>query len=96
MFIFFEALIREFEFIADNVNLRKWRHLMRTLGVTDADIERLAEQYRTNVREQVLQALLLWESRSGAEASRAVLTDALRNCQLRLLADKLEGFDELH
>ena len=89
-------LIREFEFIAENVNLRKWRHLVRTLGITDTDIERLAEQYRTNVREQVLRALLLWATRAGTQASRAVLIDALSNCQLRLLADKLEGLPELH
>ena len=92
---YFEVLLREFELIAENVNVRKWRHLVRTLGVTDAEIDRLAEQYRTNVREQVHRALLLWASRSGAQASRAVLIDALRNCELRLLADKLEGL-ELH
>lgn len=66
---------------------------MRTLGVTDADIDHLAEQYRTNVREQIRRALLLWASRSGAQASRAVLVDALINCELCLLADKLEGLE---
>jgi len=79
----------EFKFIAERVNLRKWRHLVRTLGITDADIERLAEQYRTNVCEQVLQALLLWARRAGTQASRAVLIDALCNCQLRSLAESL-------
>jgi len=66
------------------------------LGITDAEIEHFAEQYRTDVREQILQALLLWASRSGKEATRAVLTDALRNCQLRLLADKLKDLGDLH
>lgn len=89
------ALIREFKFVADNVNLRKWRDLVRTLGITDADIDRLAEQYPTNVREQIHHALLLWESRSGTRASRAVLKDALRNCELRLLADNFESLGEL-
>jgi len=69
---------------------------VRTLGVTDADIDRLAEQYRTDVREQVLRALLLWANQSGTRASRAVLLDALTNCQLRSLAEKLKGLDELH
>ena len=68
---------------------------MRTLGVTDAEIDHLAEQYRTNIREQVHRALLLWAARSGTQATRAVLIDALVNCDLRLLADKLEGL-ELH
>lgn len=86
----FEALIREFEFVAENVNLRKWRPLVRALGVTDADIDHLHEQYPRNVREQVLRALLLWASRSGGQASPAVLMNALRNCELRLLAEKLE------
>lgn len=68
---------------------------MRTLGITDADIDLLAEQYPTNVREQIHRALLLWESRFGTQASRALLTDALRNCELRLLADNLESLGQL-
>ena len=92
----FEALIREFEFIAKNINTKKWRHLVRTLGITDADIERLAEQHCRDVCEQILQALLLWATRSGAQASRAVLIEALRNCQLRWLAERIEGSGELH
>ena len=91
----FEALIHEFKYIAENINLKKWRDLVRTLGVTDADIDLLAEQYPTNVREQIHRALLLWERRSGVQASRALLTDALRNCQLCLLADNLESLCEL-
>jgi len=66
---------------------------VRTLGVTDADIDCLEEQYRTDVREQVLRALMLWASRSGTQASRAVLVDALKNCKLRLVAEELEHLD---
>jgi len=68
---------------------------VRTLGITDADIDLLAEQYPKNVREQIHHALLLWESRSGTRASWAVLKDALINCELRLLADNLESSGEL-
>lgn len=81
--------------MADNINVRKWRNLVRTLGVTDADIDQLAEQYPTDVREQIHRALFLWLSRSGTQASYAVLTDALRNCELQLLADNLDSLLEL-
>ena len=75
--------------------MRKWRHLARTLGVTDSQIDRLDQQYRTDVHEQVRRALMLWAGRPGAQATRARLIDALVNCDLRLLADQLQSL-ELH
>ena len=67
---------------------------MRTLGLTDADIDTLAERYNTNVREQIRRALLLWAERFKERATRTVLLDALKKSDLKIIADKLDVFTQ--
>lgn len=85
------AFREELEFVAENVNIHKWRRLIRTLGLTDADIDNLSDKYRTNIRDQILHALLLWATRFGQQASRASLFEALNKSQLKLVADQLNN-----
>jgi hypothetical protein len=80
---------KQLEFVAENVNVQKWRKLVRTLGLDDADIDNVVDQHRTNVRDQILQALLLWTRRCKEQATRTTLIDALNRAQLKLVADRL-------
>ena len=85
-----EEFRQQLEFVAERVNVQKWRKLVRILGVTDADIDDIVERYKSSVREQILSALLLWASRNAGQPCRVALTDALQRSQLKLISDQLD------
>ena len=79
----------EFDLISTEIG-RDWRRMVRKLGVSDSDIDTVAEHYPRDVREQIRHLLVLWQKRIGPDASRKDIIDALRKCQRNTLATKLE------
>jgi FAS-associated death domain protein len=84
------GLQQQVNFVAERVNIKKWRPLARTLRLLDSDIDCLSQQHPTDVREQIRRALLLWMCRFGDQATRVVLHEALKQCQMKLIADQLD------
>ncbi|XP_023784553.1 FAS-associated death domain protein [Cyanistes caeruleus] len=76
--------------IHDNVG-REWKRLMRELGMPEVKLERIETDYRDKLSEQVFQALRQWQSWKGKDAKVADLIQALRGCNLNLVADRVEG-----
>ncbi|XP_015485060.1 FAS-associated death domain protein [Parus major] len=76
--------------IHDNVG-REWKRLMRELGMPEVKLERIETDYRDKLSEQVFQALRQWQSWKGKHAKVADLIQALRGCNLNLVADRVEG-----
>lgn len=83
------GLKTEFDIVIENINYMRWRILARRLGLSDTNIDELAERYHGNVREQMRQALTLWSQ--GQNATRKSLITALRNCDMNMIAHQIES-----
>ncbi|NXU39041.1 FADD protein, partial [Drymodes brunneopygia] len=75
--------------ICDNVG-REWKKLMRELGMPEVKLDRIEADHRNNLYEQLVQALRQWQTWKGKDAKVADLIEALRGCNLNLVADRVE------
>ncbi|XP_068922641.1 FAS-associated death domain protein [Petaurus breviceps papuanus] len=78
-----------FDTLCDNVG-RDWKRLVRKLGISQADIDKIMYAHPHDLKEQFFQSLLLWKKSSGKEAHVSSIQKALRDCNLNLTADILE------
>ncbi|XP_010005746.1 PREDICTED: FAS-associated death domain protein [Chaetura pelagica] len=77
------------EIICDNV-AKDWKRLVRKLGVSEVQIERIIVANPCNLHEQFTQSLLQWQRWKGRDAKASDLIKALRECHLNLVADTVE------
>ncbi|KFP70630.1 Protein FADD, partial [Acanthisitta chloris] len=75
--------------ICDNVG-REWKRLMRELGLSDVQLDRIEAAHRFSLYEQLLQGLRHWQKVKGKDAKVTDLIAALRGCNLNLVADIVE------
>ncbi|KFP91037.1 Protein FADD, partial [Apaloderma vittatum] len=80
---------KPFEVICDNVG-RDWRWLIRELQFPETGIERIVAAYPLNLREQLFQSLREWQKWKGKDAKVTDLINALRCCNMNLVADLVE------
>ncbi|XP_064614714.1 FAS-associated death domain protein-like [Liolophura sinensis] len=76
----FPELRREVEFIVKNIG-RDWRQFVRALGVCEADIDYVSEQYPRDLREKVRQTLIMWQAQNPEIASKEALITGLKLCE---------------
>ncbi|NXL72820.1 FADD protein, partial [Leptocoma aspasia] len=69
---------------------REWKMLMRELGMPEVKLDRIVASYPSNLYEQLYQALQEWQRWKGKDAKVADLIKALQDCNLRLVADRVE------
>lgn len=84
----FSDLDTEFETIVENLG-KHWRKFVRTLGLSDPDMDYIIEEHRGNTREQIWRCLKLWQSKNQSAANKNTLIAALRKCGYNMIADKL-------
>lgn len=77
------------EIICDNVG-KDWKRLARHLRVSDIKIEAIEEKYPRSLAEQVRELLRVWKSSTQEDAAVSRLVEALRGCQLNVVADLIE------
>ncbi|XP_041315137.1 FAS-associated death domain protein [Pyrgilauda ruficollis] len=78
-----------FDVICANVG-REWKKLMRELGLPEVKLDKVEAAYRFDLEEEVFQALREWQKWKGKDAKVADLIKALQNCNLKLVADRVE------
>ncbi|XP_036618170.1 FAS-associated death domain protein [Trichosurus vulpecula] len=84
-----------FNTLCDQVG-RDWKRLVRRLGISQADIERIVYAQPHDLKEQFFQSLLHWKKTNGKEANVSTIEKALRDCNLNLTADILaEKLEEM-
>lgn len=83
-----DQLDQAFDIICDNVG-KDWKRLIRTLGVTEATIDQVVDANRNDMREQLRQCLNQWKKKKRDSASVSALVQALENCRMRLIAERL-------
>uniref|UniRef100_A0A8D2DMA8 Death domain-containing protein n=1 Tax=Sciurus vulgaris TaxID=55149 RepID=A0A8D2DMA8_SCIVU len=86
---FFPDLHAAFNIICDNVG-KDWKRLARRLGVPDAKMDGIEERYPRNLMERVRESLRVWKNSEREKATVARLVEALRACQMNLVADLVE------
>ncbi|XP_020826482.1 FAS-associated death domain protein [Phascolarctos cinereus] len=77
-----------FDTLCDQVG-RDWKRLVRKLGVSQVDIDRIVYAHPRDLKEQFYQSLLLWKKSNYKEADVSTIQQALRACNLNLTADIL-------
>lgn len=82
------CLVKDMDIVIESINYRRWRSLARRLGLSDQVIDNLTEKYQNSIQEQVRQALTLWSK--GENASRETLVQALRGCDMNMIAHTIE------
>ncbi|XP_013876649.1 FAS-associated death domain protein [Austrofundulus limnaeus] len=80
------------EVISENLG-SKWRKLGRKLQVSDVKLESISRRHPTELDETAVELLKEWRKSRGAEARTQDLIKALKDCQLKMTAEKVE--DEL-
>ena len=83
------GLDKDIYFVADNIG-RNWRMLGRSLGIREADIDRIAYTHDKDLKEQCRQCLFMWRNNNPGTASRDKLVSALRKMIQNFIADELE------
>eukprot|EP00079_Xenopus_tropicalis_P009793 XP_002934114.1 PREDICTED: FAS-associated death domain protein [Xenopus tropicalis] len=83
-----DSLDDAFDVICDNVG-RDWKMLVRRLGVSDVTIDRIVGANPNNMREQLYRCLRSWKDNMGERASMENLLQALLNCKMKLVQDKV-------
>ncbi|XP_075693152.1 FAS-associated death domain protein [Rhinoderma darwinii] len=77
-----------FDIICDNVG-KDWKKLIRTLGVTDVTMDQVIYANPNNMREQLMQCLKEWRKKKKDSATVSALVQALENCRMRLVSEKI-------
>ncbi|NXU57613.1 FADD protein, partial [Turnix velox] len=85
-----DACEKPIEVICGNVG-RDWKMLMRRLDFTEVQLERIVAANPNNLKEQIYQSLHEWQKQKGRNAKVNDMIEALRSCQLNLVADIVEN-----
>uniref|UniRef100_A0A8C6R209 FAS-associated death domain protein n=2 Tax=Nannospalax galili TaxID=1026970 RepID=A0A8C6R209_NANGA len=78
-----------FDIVCDSVG-RDWKKLARQLKLSEAKMDGIEERYPRSLSERVREALRVWKNVEQEKATVARLMEALRTCQLNLVADLVE------
>lgn len=78
-----------FGIVYDNVG-RDWKRLARVLKLSEVKIDGIEERYPRSLSEQVRETLRVWKIVEREKATVSELVNALRICQLNLVADLVE------
>lgn len=78
-----------FGIVCDNVG-RDWKRLARVLKLSEVKIDGIEERYPRSLSEQVRETLRVWKIVEREKATVSELVNALRICQLNLVADLVE------
>lgn len=78
-----------FDIVCDNVG-RDWKRLARVLKLSEVKIDGIEERYPRSLSEQVRETLRVWKIAEREKATVSELVNALRMCQLNLVADLVE------
>ena len=83
------GLTREIKFLTEHLG-RQWKDLARSLGLTENDLECIADENPTNLREKIRQSLLLWQKRYQEKATKTALVCALYDSNLVELSEMIQ------
>ncbi|XP_012892905.1 PREDICTED: FAS-associated death domain protein-like, partial [Dipodomys ordii] len=78
-----------FDIVCDHIG-RDWRRLARQLKVSDTRIDGIEERYPRSLMERVRESLRIWKDAEREKATVERLVEALRACQMNLVADLVE------
>ncbi|XP_029985562.1 FAS-associated death domain protein [Sphaeramia orbicularis] len=78
------------EVIAENLG-KSWRKLGRKLGLSEVKLDSINAKHQFDLEEITVEMLKEWRKSQGARARVEDLTKALRDCQLKLTAEKVEA-----
>ncbi|XP_001381076.1 FAS-associated death domain protein [Monodelphis domestica] len=91
-----EQLEVTFDVLCGHVG-RDWKRLVRKLGISQVDIDRIVYAHPHDLREQLYQSLLVWKKSEEKEANVSTIQKALRDCELNLVADILaDKLEKMH